>query len=45
MRTISPVTFHPSDSGADMDNLFHQPQGGNEMPRFAGRATMMRLPF
>jgi hypothetical protein len=23
----------------------HQPQGGNEMPRFAGRATMMRLPF
>ncbi|ENZ6227649.1 TPA: agmatinase, partial [Klebsiella pneumoniae subsp. pneumoniae] len=28
-----------------MDNLFHQPQGGNEMPRFAGRATMMRLPF
>ncbi len=28
-----------------MDNLFHQPQGGNGMPRFAGRATMMRLPF
>ena len=28
-----------------MENLFHQPQGGNEMPRFGGRATMMRLPF
>ncbi|MFP9229375.1 agmatinase [Pectobacterium cacticida] len=28
-----------------MDNVFHQPQGGNEMPRFGGRATMMRLPF
>jgi guanidinobutyrase len=23
---------------------FPQPQGGNEMPRFAGRGTMMRLP-
>jgi len=22
----------------------HQPQGGNEMPRFAGRGTMLRLP-
>lgn len=28
-----------------MDNQFNQPQSGNEMPRFAGRATMMRLPF
>nr|VUD33861.1 Agmatinase [Raoultella sp. NCTC 9187] len=28
-----------------MDNVFHQPQSGNEMPRFGGRATMMRLPF
>jgi len=28
-----------------MENLFHQPQGGNDMPRFGGRATMMRLPF
>ncbi|MBT0729588.1 agmatinase [Rosenbergiella nectarea] len=28
-----------------MDNPFNQPQSGNEMPRFAGRATMMRLPF
>jgi len=24
---------------------FNQPQGGNEMPRFGGLATMMRLPF
>lgn len=24
--------------------VFHQPQGGNEMPRFAGRGTMLRLP-
>jgi len=24
---------------------FHQPLGGNEMPRFGGIATMMRLPF
>ena len=23
---------------------FNQPLGGNEMPRFAGPATMMRLP-
>jgi guanidinobutyrase len=23
---------------------FNQPQGGNEMPRFAGRGTMLRLP-
>lgn len=28
-----------------MDNLFHQPQSGNEMPRFAGYPTMMRLPL
>jgi guanidinobutyrase len=27
-----------------MSKVFHQPQGGNEMPRFAGRGTMMRLP-
>jgi len=27
-----------------MSKVFHQPQGGNEMPRFAGRSTMMRLP-
>lgn len=27
-----------------MAKTFHQPQGGNEMPRFAGRGTMMRLP-
>ena len=27
--------------GADK---FNQPLGGNEMPRFAGPATMMRLP-
>ncbi len=25
-------------------NRFNQPQGGNEMPRFGGIATMMRLP-
>ncbi|WP_241098523.1 hypothetical protein, partial [Pseudomonas viridiflava] len=23
-----------------MDNTFHQPLGGNEMPRFGGIATM-----
>ncbi|WP_432464146.1 agmatinase [Agarivorans sp. QJM3NY_33] len=28
-----------------MSKLYHQPQSGNDMPRFAGRSTMMRLPF
>jgi len=28
-----------------MQKIFHQPLGGNEMPRFAGPATMMRLPL
>jgi guanidinobutyrase len=28
-----------------MDKIYHQPLGGNEMPRFAGPATMMRLPL
>lgn len=28
-----------------MDNHFNQPLGGNEMPRFGGIATMMRLPY
>ncbi len=27
-----------------MTKTYHQPLGGNEMPRFAGPATMMRLP-
>lgn len=27
-----------------MTHPLNQPQGGNEMPRFAGRGTMMRLP-
>lgn len=27
-----------------MSKILHQPQSGNEMPRFAGRSTMMRLP-
>ncbi|MBX8486345.1 arginase family protein, partial [Pseudomonas cichorii] len=27
-----------------MDKTFHQPLGGNEMPRFGGIATMLRLP-
>ncbi|HWV08014.1 MAG TPA: arginase family protein, partial [Pseudomonas sp.] len=27
-----------------MDKTLHQPLGGNEMPRFGGIATMMRLP-
>jgi guanidinobutyrase len=27
-----------------MDSKFNQPLGGNEMPRFAGHATMFRLP-
>ncbi|MBT8437758.1 MAG: arginase family protein, partial [Gammaproteobacteria bacterium] len=26
------------------ENKFNQPLGGNEMPRFGGIATMMRLP-
>jgi guanidinobutyrase len=28
-----------------MSKIYHQPLGGNEMPRFAGPATMMRLPL
>jgi hypothetical protein len=28
----------------DMNLPLNQPQGGNEMPRFAGRGTMLRLP-
>ena len=28
-----------------MAKTYHQPLGGNEMPRFAGPATMMRLPL
>lgn len=28
-----------------MGNMFNQPLGGNEMPRFGGIATMMRLPY
>ncbi|KAA8999310.1 agmatinase [Affinibrenneria salicis] len=28
-----------------MQKVLHQPQSGNDMPRFAGRATMLRLPF
>jgi guanidinobutyrase len=28
-----------------LSTLFHQPLGGNEMPRFGGIATMLRLPF
>lgn len=28
-----------------MSTSFNQPQGGNEMPRFAGLASMMRLPL
>lgn len=28
-----------------MQNNLNQPQSGNDMPRFGGRATMMRLPF
>ena len=27
-----------------MSKVFHQPLGGNEMPRFGGPGTMMRLP-
>jgi DNA-binding transcriptional LysR family regulator len=27
-----------------VDKILHQPLGGNEMPRFGGIATMMRLP-
>ena len=27
-----------------MNKTLHQPLGGNQMPRFAGPATMMRLP-
>ena len=28
-----------------MTKVLHQPLGGNEMPRFGGPATMMRLPM
>jgi guanidinobutyrase len=28
-----------------MTSSFNQPLGGNDMPRFAGPATMMRLPM
>lgn len=28
-----------------METVYNQPQSGNEMPRFAGRGTMLRLPF
>lgn len=28
-----------------MEKVFQQPLGGNEMPRFGGIATMLRLPF
>lgn len=28
-----------------MNKQLHQPQSGNDMPRFAGRGTMLRLPF
>ncbi|WP_028293650.1 agmatinase [Oceanobacter kriegii] len=28
-----------------MEKVLHQPQGGNEMPRFGGRGTMLRLPL
>ena len=27
-----------------MDKILHQPLGGNEMPRFGGIASMLRLP-
>jgi guanidinobutyrase len=27
-----------------MEKVLHQPLGGNEMPRFGGPTTMMRLP-
>ena len=27
-----------------MTKVYHQPMGGNQMPRFGGPATMMRLP-
>src|SRR4029453_18425434 len=27
-----------------MEKTYHQPLGGNKMPRFGGPATMMRLP-
>jgi guanidinobutyrase len=29
---------------ASMEKTYHQPLGGNKMPRFGGPATMMRLP-
>ncbi|HAC69830.1 MAG TPA: agmatinase, partial [Pseudomonas sp.] len=27
-----------------MEKILHQPLGGNEMPRFGGIASMLRLP-
>ena len=34
----------PSTRSVTMDKTYHQPLGGNKMPRFGGPATMMRLP-
>lgn len=34
-----------TNSDATLERPFHQPLGGNQMPRFAGIATMMRLPL
>jgi guanidinobutyrase len=39
------MLLHLQSAGAEMtDQRYNQPLGGNEMPRFGGPATMMRLP-
>ena len=34
----------PMERFYSVSKILYQPQSGNEMPRFAGRSTMMRLP-
>jgi len=39
------VNFVATENSIDMtEKIHHQPLGGNQMPRFAGPGTMMRLP-
>src|SRR5689334_11294717 len=45
-RRYNPALASTSHHHAEaiMPKTFHQPLGGNQMPRFGGPATMMRLP-
>ncbi len=44
IKSHHPVTPNNCDVGRAHGMTFNQPLGGNDMPRFAGPATMMRLP-